>query len=139
MPVTVGGTSITFNDGTSQTTDAVGTVRSAADTIICSYIGGFLTPIYEASVSSFSLGLTGNVRFKLYVRGGRRSDDKADTVGYIYLDKNGVRQGTWSKSGNGYSNVANVNLSAKPGDIFTLGVYANTENKGWGFCNLGMA
>jgi hypothetical protein len=137
MPVTVGGTSITFNDGTSQSTDAVGTVRSAADTIICTYMGGFLTG--STSVSSFSLGFTGSARFKLHVAG--TSDGKSNFVGYIYLDKNGVRQGTWSKGGPGMANVANINLSAKPGDIFTIGHYMNSYGPGWGgaYCNLGMA
>jgi hypothetical protein len=139
MPVTVGGTSITFNDGTSQSTDAVGTVRSASDSIICSYIGGAVSS--HSSVSSFSLGFTGSARFKLYVSGMNSYDGKAAYTGYIYLDKNGVRQGTWGKTSPGHINAANVNLSVKPGDIFTIGYYMNNYSGGWGsgFCNLGMA
>ncbi len=137
MPVTVGGTSITFNDGTTQSTNAVGTVRSASDATIYSYYGGYLQA-GSISVSSFALGLTGSARFKLYVEGGPTSNGKSNTTGYIYLDKNGVRQGTWGKTAYGFVNVANVDLTVKPGDIFTIGVYAS-ENQGRGFCNLGMA
>lgn len=149
MGVTVGGTSITFNDGTVQSTAMITPVATAG---AVSNVGGVSgshnnTNWVKGSSEIISI-VSGSYRVYKYVSSAWTYDSKNGNwlraTGYAALYKNGVYQFEWSRNAADNPNqvvlVGTQDISVNKGDI--LSIYIRSTYAAYavtGYFNLGVS